>query len=78
MTEKDFLQYIVENVVKNKDAIHIEQKEDELWTLLTLWVDKDDMWTIIGKGGNNINSIRSVMRLFGAKNDKRVNVKVLD
>jgi predicted RNA-binding protein YlqC (UPF0109 family) len=45
---------------------------------LTLSVDKEDMWSIIGKGGNNINSIRSLLRLYWVKASKRINLKVLD
>ena len=52
--------------------------QDELGILLTLSVAKDDMWIIIGKGGNTINSIRSILRIYGLKIDQRVNLKVLD
>ncbi|QFR39725.1 KH domain-containing protein [Candidatus Gracilibacteria bacterium 28_42_T64] len=78
MTEVDFLQFIIENLVENKDDIKIERTEDELGILLTLSVNKEDMGIIIGKGGNTINSIRSILRLFGMKNSKRLNLKVLD
>ena len=78
MNEKDFLQSIIENIVSKKEAINIERKEDELGILLTLSVDKDDMGVIIWKGWNTINSIRTIMRVFGSKEDKKVNVKVLD
>jgi predicted RNA-binding protein YlqC (UPF0109 family) len=36
------------------------------------------MGVIIWKGGNTINSIRSILRLFGMKLGSRVNLKVLD
>lgn len=78
MKEVDFLQFMVENLVDNKEAIKIERTEDELWILLTLKVDKNDMWTIIWKSWNTINSIRSILRLFWMKNEKRLNLKVLD
>ncbi len=78
MQELEFLQYLIENIVTNKDDIKIERKEDELWILLTLSVNKEDMWIIIWKGGSTINSIRSIMRLVWMKLNKRVNVKVLD
>jgi len=78
MNEVTFLQFIVENIVSNKSAINITKTEDELGTLLTLSVDKEDMWSIIGKGGNNINSIRSLLRLYWVKTSKRINLKVLD
>jgi predicted RNA-binding protein YlqC (UPF0109 family) len=41
-------------------------------------LNKDDMGIIIWKGGNTINSIRSILRLLGVKLDKRINLKVLD
>ncbi len=78
MNEVEFLHFIVENIVDNKDAVKIEKTEDELGVLLTLSVDKSDMWSIIWKSWNNINSIRSILRLFWVKINKRVNLKVLD
>lgn len=78
MKEVDFLQFIIENLVKNTEDITIDHSEDELWILLTLTVNKEDMWIIIWKGGNTINSIRSILRLFWMKADKRINLKVLD
>lgn len=78
MKEVEFLQFIIENLVENKDEIVIERTEDELWILLTLKVDKSDMWIIIWKAWNTINSIRSILRLFWMKVWKRINLKVLD
>jgi len=78
MKEVEFLQYLVENLVTNVEDIKIDHTEDELWVLLTLSVHKEDMWIIIWKGGNTINSIRSVLRLLGMKINKRINLKVLD
>ena len=78
MNEVDFLKFILENLVSNTEAIKIERKEDELGVLLTLSVDKEDMWIVIWKWWNNINSIRSIMRLYWIKNNKKINIKVLD
>lgn len=78
MKEVEFLQFIVENLVDNKEDIVIDRVEDELGILLTLKVNKADMWVIIGKSWNTINSIRSLLRLFWMKIDKRLNLKVLD
>ena len=76
--EVSFLQFIIENLIENKDDIKIERTEDELWTLLTLSVNKDDMGIVIWKWWNTINSIRSILRLHWMKNDKKINLKVLD
>ncbi len=78
MKEVEFLQFIIENLVSKPEEIKIDRVQDELWILLTLCVAKDDMWIIIWKGGNTINSIRSILRIYGLKIDQRVNLKVLD
>ena len=78
MNEIEFLQFMIENLVENKDEITINKTEDELGILLTLGVAKDDMWVIIWKGWNTINSIRTILRIYGTKVNKRVNLKVLD
>lgn len=78
MKEVEFLQFIIENLVENKKDIIINRTEDELWILLTLKVNKDDMWVIIWKSWNTINSIRTLLRLYWTKINNRVNLKVLD
>ncbi len=67
MDAKLFLDTIVRSLVDNVDAISIEQKEDELGTLLLLKVDVADMGVIIGRGGKTVDSIRTVLRVFGSK-----------
>lgn len=78
MKEVEFLEFMIHNLVTKPQEVEIQRIEDELGILLTLSVAKDDMWIIIGKGGNTINSIRSILRIYGLKINQRVNLKVLD
>lgn len=78
MKEVEFLQFLIENLVDDKENITIDRIEDELGVLLTLSVNKEDMGLIIGKWWNTINSIRSILRLYGLKVGKKINLKVLD
>lgn len=78
MKDIEFLEFMIKNLVSSPGEVKIQREEDELWILLTLSVAKDDMWIIIGKGGNTINSIRSILRIYGLKINQRVNLKVLD
>ncbi|MDD2916898.1 MAG: KH domain-containing protein [Candidatus Gracilibacteria bacterium] len=78
MNPKDFLSFIIDSLVSHKEDIKIEQREDELGTLLTLQVNPQDMGTIIGKEGKTINAIRTVLRVYGSKMDARVNLKVIE
>ena len=76
--EEEFLKFLIENLVKNKEEINISREEDELGILLTLKVNSDDMWLIIWKWWNTVNSIRSLLKVLWSKEGKRVNLKVLD
>ncbi len=78
MKEVDFLKFIIENLVKNPEDITIERTEDELGVLLTLRVNKDDMWVVIWKNWNIVTSVRALLKVIGSKLDKRINLKVLD
>lgn len=78
MKELEFLQFLIENIVSHPEDLKIERKDDELWVLLTISVNKEDMWSIIWKWWSTINSIRSIMRIIWNKLGKRVNIKVLD
>lgn len=78
MKEVEFLQFIIENLVQNKQDIQIERTEDELGILLTLRVNKEDMGVVIGKSWNIVTSIRSLLKILGSKTNQRINLKVLD
>jgi len=78
MKDLEFLRFIVESLVDNKEDIQIERTKDELWVLITLKVNKADMGVIIWKNWNIVSSIRSLLRVIWAKNNERINLKVLD
>ncbi len=78
MQEVEFLKFIVESLVSNKEDIQIDRTEDELWVLLTLKVNKEDMWVIIWKNWNIVTSIRALLKILWSKSNKRINLKVLD
>lgn len=78
MNATQFLQFIVSSLVVHTEHIEIHEKIDELGTLLTLRVDPSDMWSIIGKSGKTIDSIRTVLRVFGTKAWIRLNLKIVE
>ena len=78
MTAKDFLQSILESLVENKAAINIQEKYDELGTLLSIEVDTSDMGAIIGKSWKTIDALRTVIRVFGSKRGERINIRLIE
>ena len=60
------------------ENIKITKQIDEQGTLLSLEVDKKDMPLLIGKKGININAIKLLMKLNGKRNNKIINLKILE
>lgn len=75
-TDQEFLEYVVKGLVDNPDAVKIDRAVDEMGVLLTLDVHPDDMGKVIGKKGNTAKAIRSLLRVFGMKNQARVTLKI--
>ena len=73
---KDLLFYIVSNLVRNKQALQVEQKEDNGTFILTILADKEDYGKIIGKNGRVIQSIRTLMKMYAINNGVRIVVNV--
>jgi hypothetical protein len=77
-TDQEFVEYIVKAIVDNPDKVKVERKVDEMGVLIELTVDPTDMGKIIGKEGRTAKSIRTLLRVLGAKNNARVNLKIIE
>jgi len=73
-----FLEYILHNILEDTESLNIKKTIDELGTLFEITVSASDMGRIIGKSGQTIQSLRTLLRMMGAKNGERVNLKVLE
>ncbi len=78
ISDKVFLETIVKALVKNPNDVKIERTVDEMGVLLVLEVNKEDMGQIIGKKGNTINCIRTLVRIVGLKSNARINLQIKD
>jgi len=78
MDDIKLLETIVKAVVANPDKVKIERKVDEMGVLLELLIDPSDMGTIIGKEGKTAKALRTILRAFGAKNQARINLKIIE
>ena len=74
--DKEFLEYIVKELVDHPEDVKIERKVDEMGVLLSLKVNPEDMGQIIGRSGSTAKAIRSLVRIIGLKNHARVNLKI--
>ncbi|HSW80895.1 MAG TPA: KH domain-containing protein [Candidatus Saccharimonas sp.] len=76
--DQQFVEFIVKSLVSKPDAVVIERRIDEKGVLLELTVDPEDLGRVIGKRGATAQSIRTLLRALGTKNDARYNLKIVD
>ena len=76
--DQQFVEFIVKSLVGNPDAVSIVRTIDEKGVLLELTVDPNDLGRVIGKRGATAQSLRTLLRALGTKNDARYNLKIVD
>lgn len=76
--DQQFVEYIVKAIVDHPEDVSAERTVDEMGTLISLHVNAEDMGTIIGKEGRTAKALRTLLRVYGAKNNARVNLKIIE
>ena len=76
--DQQFVEYIVKTLVNNPDKVSVDRTIDEKGVLLSLNVDPEDVGRVIGKRGATAQSIRTLLRALGTKNDARYNLKIVN
>jgi len=76
--DQQFVEYIVKSVVGHPDDVVVDRLIDEKGVLLTLTVNPEDLGRVIGKRGVTAQSLRTLLRALGTKNDARYNLKIVN
>lgn len=76
--DQEFLEFLIKSIVDEPNAVEVDRSVDEMGVLLTLKVDPKDMGQIIGRKGSTAKAIRTLLRVVGAKNNARVNLKIVE
>jgi uncharacterized protein len=71
---KDLLEFIVKSLVKNTEAVRIDEQNVDREINLTLSVDPSDMGMIIGKSGQTIKAIRKLLIARAMAENVKVNL----
>lgn len=76
--DKEFLEFLVKSIVAHPNDVVVDRTIDEMGVLLTLKINPEDMGYIIGRRGQTAQAIRTLLRIVGAKNNARVNLKIYE
>ena len=72
------LEYLVQSVVDDPDAVEIEVDDDGRRPALNVTVGDGDMGRVIGKRGRVAQSIRTVTRAAAVKDELEIDIEFLD
>ncbi len=75
MSVRDFVDFLVGQIV-DKDCYEIVMLEDSDTVEIKVYVDKDRVARLIGKGGRLAKSIRTIVKAFAQNSDKRYDVYI--
>ncbi len=75
-TDQQFVEDMVRAIVNNPNDVKTERTVDERGVLITLHINQADMGYVIGRQGQTARALRTLLRIVGAKNNARVNLKI--
>lgn len=76
--DQEFVEFVVKSIVDRPEEVKTERSVDEMGVLIVLKVNTQDLGQVIGRQGQTAKSIRTLLRVVGAKNHARVNLKIYE
>jgi predicted RNA-binding protein YlqC (UPF0109 family) len=73
---KELIEMIVKALVDDPDRVSVSQVEGERSVIFEVRVAAEDMGRVIGKGGRIANSLRTVVKAAGARQNKNIWVDI--
>lgn len=76
--DQQFVEMVVKAIVSHPEDVRTERTVDEMGVLITLHINPEDMGYVIGRQGQTARAIRTLLKIVGAKNNARVNLKIYE
>ena len=77
MTVVEFTEFLIKNLVKEPDMVSVKEigTEEDL-TVIQVLVNEDDMGAVIGRNGNIIKSVRTLVQAAAYQEGKKVRIDI--
>ncbi|MBI4067435.1 KH domain-containing protein [Candidatus Gottesmanbacteria bacterium] len=75
---KDFLLFLINQLVDQPDAVQIDEESLETETIYKLKLAKEDMGKVIGKEGKIIHALRTLLKVRAIKEGKMARLEILE
>lgn len=76
--DQEFVEQIVKAIVAHPKDVKTERTVDERGVLISLHINPEDMGYVIGRQGQTARAIRTLVKIVGAQNNARVNLKIVE
>ncbi|MCE5333697.1 MAG: KH domain-containing protein [Desulfobacteraceae bacterium] len=77
MALKDLAEFLIKSLADHPEKVELSEKEEDDTVLIELKISPDDLGKIIGKNGNTINAIRTVLQTAASSHKKRARLEVV-
>ncbi len=75
---KEVLEYLVQALVDEPDAVEVTEVNGERSVILQLKVAPDDMGKVIGKRGRTVKAMRSLVRAAGSRQGVTTLIEIVE
>ncbi|MEX0621165.1 MAG: KH domain-containing protein [Solirubrobacterales bacterium] len=75
---REMLLFLTQSLVEDRDAVQVEEIEEDGDLVYEITVNEDDLGRVIGKGGRVANALRTVAKAAAVREGRRVLVDILD
>ena len=76
--DQEFVDFMAKAIVNHPSDVRTDRTVDERGVLITLHINPEDMGYVIGREGQTARAMRTLLRIVGAKNNARVNLKIYE
>ena len=75
---KDFLEYVVKGLVEHPEVVSVTPVDRNGLTIYELRLHPDDVGRVVGRKGNTINALRTLLLAGSAKLGQRCSVEIVE
>jgi hypothetical protein len=75
---KEFIEYIVKNLVDSPSDVNVNCYEGDRGMVVEVKVNPQDIGKVVGRKGNTIKSLRTISMMICARLGRRVRVEIVE
>lgn len=74
---KELVEYLVKSLADHPEEVYLQEQMDDDTISIEMKISPEDLGKIIGKNGNTINAIRTVLQAAASSHKKRAKLDVV-